>query len=80
MVLAAKILLVIACIGLIGVVLLQSGKSPGLSGTIGGGAEHLMGRQKARGIDAVLGRLTVVFGILFMLLTILLGYFLRGNA
>jgi len=77
MVLAAKILLVIACIGLIAVVLLQSGKSAGLSGAIGGGAEQLMGKQKARGIDAVLGRLTVIFAVIFMLATVLLGYFLR---
>jgi preprotein translocase subunit SecG len=80
MVLAAKILLVIASIGLILVVLLQSGKSAGLSGAIGGGAEQLMGKQKARGIDAVLGKLTVVFAVLFMVFAILLGYFLRSGA
>lgn len=76
MVLAAKVLLIIASIGLIVVVLLQSGKSAGL-GSIGGGAEQLMGKQKARGIDAVLGKLTVVFAILFMVFAILLGYFLK---
>lgn len=40
------ILLVIVSIGLIGVVLLQSGKSAGLSGAISGGAESLFGKQK----------------------------------
>jgi len=80
MILAAKILLVIASIGLIVVVLLQSGKSAGLAGAIGGGAEQLMGKQKARGIDAVLGRLTVIFAVIFMLATILLGYFLKAAA
>jgi preprotein translocase subunit SecG len=80
MVLAAKILLVIASIGLIIVVLLQSGKSAGLSGTIGGGAEQLLGKQKARGIDALLGKLTVVFGVAFMVSAILLGYVLRAAA
>lgn len=49
-----KILLIISCLGLIAVVLLQSGRSAGLSGAIGGGAEQLMGKQKARGIDALL--------------------------
>ncbi|MBO8165471.1 MAG: preprotein translocase subunit SecG [Brevibacillus sp.] len=77
MVLAVKILLVIACIGLIAVVLLQSGKSAGLAGSIGGGAEQLLGKQKARGIDAVLSKLTVVFAVAFMVLAILLGYFLK---
>lgn len=80
MALAAKILLVIASIGLIIVVLLQSGKSAGLSGAIGGGAEQLMGKQKARGIDALLGKLTVVFAICFMFFAILLGYFLKAGA
>lgn len=76
MVLAVKILLVIVSIGLIAVVLLQSGKSAGLSGSIAGGAEQLLGKQKARGIDALLSKLTIVFAIAFMAVTILLGYFL----
>ncbi|GAA4718132.1 preprotein translocase subunit SecG [Brevibacillus fulvus] len=76
MLLAAKILMVIAAIGLIIVILLQSGKSAGLSGAIGGGAEQLLGKQKARGIDALLGRLTVIFAVLFMVFAVLLGYFL----
>ena len=39
-------LLVIDAIALIVVVLLQSGKSAGLSGAISGGAEQLFGKQK----------------------------------
>lgn len=80
MALAAQILLVIASIGLIIVVLLQSGKSAGLSGAIGGGAEQMMGKQKARGMDALLGKLTVVFAVGFMVFAILLGYFLKTGA
>ncbi|MGG2482925.1 preprotein translocase subunit SecG [Brevibacillus borstelensis] len=80
MALAAKILLIIASIGLIIVVLLQSGKSAGLSGAIGGGAEQLVGKQKARGIDALLGKLTVIFAVAFMVFAILLGYFLKSGA
>lgn len=68
-------LLVIVCIGLIAVVLLQSGKSAGLSGAISGGAEQLFGKQKARGIDAVLHRMTIVLSILFFVLTIAVTYF-----
>ena len=44
-------LLVIVSLSLIVVVLLQSGKSAGLSGAISGGAEQLFGKQKARGLD-----------------------------
>lgn len=68
-------LLVIVAIALIAVVLLQSGKSAGLSGAISGGAEQLFGKQKARGIDLVLHRMTVVFSVLFFLLTIAVAYF-----
>ena len=68
-------LLVIVSIGLIVVVLLQSGKSAGLSGAISGGAEQLFGKQKARGIDLILQRITIVLSVLFFLLAIAVSYF-----
>jgi preprotein translocase subunit SecG len=68
-------LLVIVSIALIVVVLLQSGKSAGLSGAISGGAEQLFGKQKARGIDLILHRITVVLAVLFFLLAIGVTYF-----
>ena len=60
-------LLVIVSLALIVVVLLQSGKSAGLSGAISGGAEQLFGKQKARGIDLVLHRVTIVLAVLFFI-------------
>lgn len=63
-------LLLIVAIGLIVVVLLQSGKSAGLSGAISGGAEQLFGKQKARGLDLVLQRVTIVLSVLFFVLTL----------
>ncbi len=69
-----SVLLIITCLALIVLVLLQSSKSAGLSGAISGGAEQLFGKQKARGIDAVLQRLTVVFAVLFFVLTIAVTY------
>ncbi|MBY0123817.1 preprotein translocase subunit SecG [Bacillus sp. S/N-304-OC-R1] len=68
------VLLAIVSIGLILVVLLQSGKSAGLSGAISGGAEQLFGKQKARGLDLILHRITVVLAVLFFVLTILVSY------
>ncbi|WP_409306085.1 preprotein translocase subunit SecG [Peribacillus sp. SCS-155] len=68
-------ILVIVCIGLIATVLLQSGKSAGLSGAISGGAEQLFGKQKARGMDLVLQRITIVLAVLFFVLTLLVTYF-----
>jgi preprotein translocase subunit SecG len=68
-------LLVIVSVALIIIVLLQSGKSAGLSGAISGGAEQLFGKQKARGIDLILHRITVVLSVLFFLLAIGVSYF-----
>ncbi|MEK4566156.1 preprotein translocase subunit SecG [Alkalihalobacillus sp. FSL R5-0424] len=74
--LVLMISLVIVSIALITVVVLQSGKSAGLSGAISGGAEQLLGKQKARGVDLVLHRTTIVLAVLFFILAVALGYFL----
>lgn len=66
------ICLIIVSIALIAVVLLQSGKSAGLSGAISGGAEQLFGKQKARGMDLFLHRITIVLAVLFFILTLLI--------
>ncbi|WP_047980785.1 preprotein translocase subunit SecG [Ornithinibacillus contaminans] len=72
-----NVLLVLDAIIMIVLVLLQSGKSAGLSGAISGGAEQLFGKQKARGIDLVLHRATVVTGVLFFILAFLSAYVLQ---
>jgi preprotein translocase subunit SecG len=72
-----KILLIIFSLGLIAVVLLQRGKSAGLSGAISGGAEHLFGKQKARGLDLFLQRLTVFLAVGFFILALVVAYFVK---
>lgn len=69
-----KIFLVVVSIILIVVVLLQKGKSAGLSGAITGGAEHLFGKQKSRGIDLILERITLGLSAVFFVLTVVVGY------
>ncbi|MBE3595742.1 MAG: preprotein translocase subunit SecG [Hydrogenibacillus sp.] len=71
------VLLLINALALIVVVVLQAGKSAGLSGAITGGAEQLFGRQKARGIDAVLHNLTRILAATFMILSVLVAYFVK---
>ncbi|AJY75046.1 preprotein translocase subunit SecG [Paenibacillus beijingensis] len=78
MVVAFKILLVIFSIGLIAVVLLQKGKSAGLAGAISGGAEHLFGKQKARGLDLFLQRLTIGLAVGFFVLALVVAYLVKG--
>lgn len=70
-------LLVLDAIIMIVLVLLQSGKSEGLSGAISGGAEQLFGKQKARGIDLVLHRMTIITGVLFFILAFISAYVLQ---
>jgi len=69
-----KVLLIIFSVALIAIVLLQKGKSAGLSGAITGGAEHLFGKQKARGMDLLLQRITMGLAIGFFILTVVVAY------
>lgn len=73
-----KVLLIITSLGLITIVLLQKGKSAGLSGAISGGAEHLFGKQKARGLDLFLSRLTMGLAALFIILSIVVAYVVKS--
>lgn len=66
------ILLAIASIILIASVLMQSGKSDGLSGSIAGGAEQLFGKKKSRGYEAVLEKVTAIAAVCFIVLSIVL--------
>ncbi|WP_150272338.1 preprotein translocase subunit SecG [Paenibacillus tepidiphilus] len=70
-----KIVLLIFAVGLIAVVLLQKGKSAGLSGAISGGAEHLFGKTKARGMELVLQRVTVGLAAGFFIMSIVVAIF-----
>lgn len=76
---ALKVILIIASLGLIAAVLLQKGKSAGLSGAISGGAEHLFGKQKARGLELFLSRLTMSLAAAFFILAVLVAYFVPTN-
>lgn len=66
------ILLLAASIVLIASILLQPGKSAGISGAIGGGAEQLFGRQKGRRLEHIAEKATKISAIVFMLAAIVL--------
>lgn len=71
MMLAYQIILLVLGVLLTVAVLLQHGKSYGLSGTIAGGAETFFGKEKGRKIDRILSRATTVVGILFVVVALL---------
>ncbi len=54
------------------VVLMQSGKSAGLSGAIAGGAETFLSKGKAKTLDAKLAKATKWVALAFVILTMAL--------
>lgn len=61
---------IVLCVGLIAVILLQSGKSAGLGGSIGGASEAVFGGKK-KGLDEFLVKVTTVLAVLFFLVCII---------
>ncbi len=72
---AILVLQVFSAVFLIAVVLLQSGKRSGLSGSIAGAADTFMARGKARSLDATLSRMTKWVAVLFVIATLALYIF-----
>lgn len=72
------ILLILAALFLIVAVLMQSGKSHNLSGTIAGGAETFFGKSKATTIDKKLSKATTIVAIVFVVL-VLISYLTQNN-
>ena len=70
---------VIFSISIIITVLLQSGKTSGISGTIAGGAETFFGKSKGRTIDSMLSKYTSFASIAFLVTSILLFIFLKQS-
>ena len=52
--------------------MLQSGKSAGLSGTIAGGADTFLSKNKAKSADARMAKMTKWVAILFLVLTMVI--------
>ena len=72
MLIAITIVQLLAALVLILIVLFQSGKSQGLSGTIRGIKNSYMSKGKARTIDAKLAKATKWVGAVFVVLTLVL--------
>ena len=66
------VVLALVSIFLILSVLLQSGNSDGLSGSIAGGAEQLFGKKKSSPYEALLKKLTVIAAVLFIILSLVI--------
>ena len=65
-----SIIYFIVAVALVAIVMLQAGKSAGLSGAIAGGADTFLSKNKAKSADARLARMTKWVAIVFMVLTL----------
>ena len=66
-----SIIYFIISLALVAIVILQSGKSSGL-GAISGGADTFLAKNKAKGVDAKLAKMTKWVAIAFMVLTLVM--------
>ena len=66
------VLQVLCGLAVIAVVMLQSGKSAGLSGAIAGGADTFLSKNKAKSVDAKLAKMTKWVAIGFMVITFII--------
>lgn len=78
--LIVNILHILLCIAIIVIVLLQSAKQQGLSGSIAGGAESFFGKNKGRTMDAMLSKFTSVAAISFLITSIVLTLIINSLA
>ena len=67
-----EVLVTIVSLILIGVVVAQKSKTQGMGAGFGGGAEDLFG-SRARGMDALLSKMTICFSVICAMLTLILG-------
>ncbi len=67
-----SIVMVLLAVFLVAVVLLQSGKTAGLSGAIAGGAETFLSKNKAKSLDAKLAKSTKWVAIAFLVISLVL--------
>lgn len=70
--LVLSIIYFIVALGLIAVVMLQSGKSAGLSSVFGGNSDTFLSKNKAKSADARLARMTKWVAVVFMVLTLVI--------
>ncbi|MBR3621612.1 MAG: preprotein translocase subunit SecG [Clostridia bacterium] len=63
-------ILVVTSIALVAIVLMQEGRSDGLSGAIAGGAETFFGKNKGRTMEEKLVKITKVLAVIFVVLSL----------
>ncbi len=63
---------VAVCIGLVVIVLMQEGKSAGLTGAINGVADTYWGKNKGRSMEGAMNKITKYLAFTFIVISVLL--------
>ena len=63
---------VAVCIGLVVIVLMQEGKSAGLTGAINGVADTYWGKNKGRSMEGAMNKITKYLALTFIVISVLL--------
>ena len=63
---------ILICVALVVVVLMQEGKSAGLSGAINGMADTYWGKNKGRSMEGALEKATRILAVLFIALSVVI--------
>ncbi len=67
-----QIVFIVVCVALTVIVLMQEGKSAGLTGSISGIADTYWGKNKGRSVEGTLEKLTKVLAVLLIVLAAVL--------
>ncbi|MBR2907622.1 MAG: preprotein translocase subunit SecG [Clostridia bacterium] len=76
---ALGIVMLVLALTLVVCVLMQSGKDKSLSGSIAGMSESFLGKDRAKKADKIWNRLTIICGILFVILDVVMYIFVINN-
>ena len=68
------IVVILVSLSIIVAVLMQQGRRSGVNGAISGAADTFLSKNKARTIDAFLGRFTKYLAVLFFVIALLQNY------
>lgn len=70
--LIVTLIYVAVCIGLVVIVLMQEGKSAGLTGAINGVADTYWGKNKGRSMEGAMNKITKYLALAFIVISVLL--------
>ena len=70
--LIVTLIYVAVCIGLVVIVLMQEGKSAGLTGAINGVADTYWGKNKGRSMEGAMNKITKYLALAFIVMSVLI--------